>query len=197
MVDLKEARANQYVWTLLINRYPELNLPSPPTIDEMVVAFLQRHDVFVTPVSSDISPTGKELALSLAAGAFVFGGARGVVGAAAAGKALSAQTKGTALQEWTSWKQWTLIHEDWNSFKSDIQAKYQRAESQCDEKFKQEEVQSYVSELFVESAKWEKRVTWFFLISAGVAILFAVGGEFKYRFPLINPPQTAPLVKPQ
>ena len=116
MTTLQEAFANKRVWAGLLSRFPELRFDPQPTIDAMVVVFLRQHDVFVTPVGSNIN------ASPVMSG--VMGGLAGPM-AVGMNQALTAQVKGAALQEWTSWKQWTLSHAEWPEFKAKFDSEYQ------------------------------------------------------------------------
>ena len=81
------------------------------TNDEIIVQYLESHDVFVKPVSSNIQPS------ALTQGAIV-----AMAGPIASGmnQGLTTQRNAAALQEWTSWKQWALDRHDFSEFKKHI-----------------------------------------------------------------------------
>ena len=90
----------------------ELDVLLIPSLDEVIVEFLKKFEVFVKPISSGKRNIG-ESAMSGAIG--------GMLGADVGGDAfmISGQKKQTAVQEWTQWKQWTLDHKDFESFRSE------------------------------------------------------------------------------
>ena len=89
---------------------PELGLVQVPSLDEIIVEFLQRFEVYVQPITSNTTNRGE----SAVAGAIT-----GMVGADVGGDAfmISAQKKQTAVIEWTIWKQWSLDHKDFSALK--------------------------------------------------------------------------------
>ena len=89
---------------------PELGLVQVPSLDEVIVEFLQRFEVYVQPITSNTTNRGE----SAVAGAIT-----GMVGADVGGDAfmISAQKKQTAVIEWTIWKQWSLGHKDFSALK--------------------------------------------------------------------------------
>ena len=92
---------------------PEYKLEPVPSLDFVIVKFLEKYEVYVKPAT-----TLKRNSNSFAAGA-----TGGVIGALAgpdvAGDAfiIQGQTKQTAVQEWTQWKQWALDHKDFEAFR--------------------------------------------------------------------------------
>ena len=95
-----------------IRENKELDVLLIPSLDEVIVEFLKKFEVFVKPISSGKRNIG-ESAMSGAIG--------GMLGADVGGDAfmISGQKKQTAVQEWTQWKQWTLDHKDFESFRSE------------------------------------------------------------------------------
>ena len=91
---------------------PELGLVQVPSLDEVIVEFLQRFEVFVQPITSNTINRG-EAALA--------GAITGMVGADVGGDAfmISGQKKQTAVIEWTIWKQWSLNHKDFDALKAE------------------------------------------------------------------------------
>ena len=94
---------------------PEYKLEPVPSLDYVIVKLLEKYEVYVKPAT-----TSKRNPNSLAAGA-----AGGVIGALAgpdvAGDAfiIQGQTKQTAVQEWTQWKQWALDNKDFEAFRAE------------------------------------------------------------------------------
>ena len=91
---------------------PELGLVQVPSLDEVIVEFLQRFEVYVQPITSNTINRG-EAALA--------GAITGMVGADVGGDAfmISGQKKQTAVIEWTIWKQWSLNHKDFDALKAE------------------------------------------------------------------------------
>lgn len=101
---------------ILSKGYPdEMALDPLPSLDEIVAEFLRRHDIFVSPISSKTSPGPLANA------------AMGAMGPAylAINSHLTQQQKSIALQEWTSWKQWALSHDDFPFFREKIICRYE------------------------------------------------------------------------
>ena len=78
------------------------------SIDWIIVDFLKLHNVDIVPATSNIEPSKMTNA--------VMGLAGGPV-ATFMNASLTGQQKSVAIQEWTSWKQWTLGHPDWVGYK--------------------------------------------------------------------------------
>ena len=88
-------------------RYQLLQVPN---IDEVVVAFLRKYEVFVHPPKNTNRRDGA-----------IAGAITGMAGADVGGDAflISGQNKQTKLQEWTSWKQWALDHKEFEAFRKE------------------------------------------------------------------------------
>ena len=94
-------------------RKPEF-IPKPvPSLDSVIVEFLERYEVYLKPASTS-KRTSNDVASGAAAGAIA-----GIAGADVAGDAfiVRGQQKQTAIQEWTQWKQWALDHKDFEDFR--------------------------------------------------------------------------------
>ena len=91
---------------------PELNIKTVPQLDDVIVEFLKKFDVFVKPITSESKNTK---------GNAIAGAISGMVGADAGGDAflISGQDKQTKVQEWIQWKQWALSHKDFEAFKEE------------------------------------------------------------------------------
>ncbi len=85
-----------------------------PSLDSIIVEFLEKYEVFVNPVTSNSNQN------SFRDGA-VAGAIGGIAGPDVAGDAfiISGQNKQTKIQEWTQWKQWALDHKDFEAFKTE------------------------------------------------------------------------------
>ena len=98
----------------IIKRYkPDLKTKiAKPSLDSIIVQFLEKYEVFVRPVTSQTKKTGD---------AVVAGAITGFAGADVGGDAfiISGQNKQTQVQEWTQWKQWALDHKDFPAFKEE------------------------------------------------------------------------------
>ena len=97
------------------SRKPEF-IPKPvPSLDAVIVEFLERYEVYLKPASTS-KRTSNDVASGAAAGAIA-----GIAGADVAGDAfiIRGQQKQTAIQEWTQWKQWALDHKDFEAFRAE------------------------------------------------------------------------------
>lgn len=171
MTTLQEAIEDSRLWALLVKRYPELGHRPMPSIDSMVVDFLRHHDVFAKPVSSNINASPAMNAIM---------GAVGGPMAVGANQALTAQSKGAALQEWTSWKQWTLSHPDWPEFRAEIEAKYQEGIDRAADIVNTVEAQNIINEYKKKALKARIRIGFSLLFGIPVAaIILAYLGSSK------------------
>jgi hypothetical protein len=154
---------------VLSKKYPkEIALLPLPSLDEIVVEFLSRHDVFISPVSSKTGPG----ALTNAAM-----GAMGP-GYLAANTHLTQQQKSAALQEWTSWKQWALSHKDFPDFKESVLQKYEQKKRDVDlfltENY--DSLQGVLKRYDEVQKKGEKQTFFAISILAVIVSLFALFG---------------------
>jgi len=99
----------------------EERVPIVYSVDAVISSFLREHDVFVTPVGSNISPS------RVMSGVMVGLGGPLLVGM---NQALTAQVKGAALQEWTSWKQWALSHQDFKEYNQNAKTRIEKCNSE-------------------------------------------------------------------
>lgn len=138
MQTLIQLTSDTRLWSLLLQRYPELQYEPVATVDEMVIEFLRQHDVFVKPVSSKVSASsGMNAAMGAIGGPIAVG----------INQALTAQAKGLALQEWTSWKQWALGHADWPGFRARIEARQLSTVAKTASRLNEPEIQEYIAKL--------------------------------------------------
>ena len=99
----------------IAQKKPEYKLKPVPSLDLVIVKFLEKYEVYVKPASSS-----KRTAGDVGSGALA-GAIGGFAGADVAGDAfiIKGQQKQTAIQEWTQWKQWALDHKDFEAFRAE------------------------------------------------------------------------------
>ena len=119
--------------------HPELRLVPLMKIDDVVVEFLKIHEVEARPPKNTSRRDGA-----------IAGAITGMAGADVGGDAflIQGQNKQTQLQEWTSWKQWSLSHKDFAEFKNKLNADAISKNAEIEKKL-------YAPE-FVE--KWERKL---------------------------------------
>jgi len=95
---------------LIRKKRPEMNPKIIPSLDDVIVKFLEKYEVYVKPASS----SKRNIASDALSGAIT-----GMAGADVGGDAfmISGQNKQTKVQEWTQWKQWALDHKDFEDFR--------------------------------------------------------------------------------
>ena len=94
--------------------YPEFKaFVAKPSIDSIVVEFLERYEVYVKPASS---AQGRSAGDRLSDG--MVGGLAGPA-AVATNQGLRGQQQNAAVQEWTQWKQWALDHKNFEAFSAE------------------------------------------------------------------------------
>ena len=108
------SRWTRYEIDAIKRAYPEFKaIVAKPSIDSIVVEFLERYEVYVKPASSaEGRSTGDRLSDGMV------GGIAGPA-AVAANQGLRGQQKNTAVQEWTQWKQWSLDHKDFEALRAE------------------------------------------------------------------------------
>ena len=119
--------------------HPELRLVPLMKLDDVVVEFLKIHEVEARPPKNTSRRDGA-----------IAGAITGMAGADVGGDAflIKGQNKQTQLQEWTSWKQWSLSHKDFTEFKNKLNAEAIAKNTEIEKKL-------YAPE-FVE--KWESKL---------------------------------------
>ena len=119
--------------------HPELRLVPLMKIDDVVVEFLKIHEVEARPPKDTSKRDGA-----------IAGAITGMAGADVGGDAflIQGQNKQTKLQEWTSWKQWSLSHQDFAEFKNKLNAEANSKNQEIEKKL-------YATE-FIE--KWEAKL---------------------------------------
>ena len=115
---------------------PELKKVPLVGLDVIVVEFLKLHDVEARPPKNTSRRDGA-----------IAGAITGMAGADVGGDAflIQGQAKQTQQQEWTSWKQWALSHNDFPEFKQKFNGEAEAKNKEIDEKL--------AEPAFVE--KWE------------------------------------------
>ena len=112
------SRWTPYQFQQIKRAFPEFKaLGARPSLDSIVVAFLEKYEVYVTPATTSDRRTGGEAASDAFFGAM--SGATGNHEYAADAAIIRNQAKGAAVQEWTQWKQWALDHKDFEAFRTE------------------------------------------------------------------------------
>ena len=129
-IQLKHIRRNR----------PELNLKSVPQLDDVIVEFLKKFDVFVKPITSESKNTK---------GNAIAGAITGMAGADVGGDAflISGQDKQTKVQEWIQWKQWALSHKDFEAYKAEKIDKVKAFNKSVEDKLRDPEFQKELEPL--------------------------------------------------
>ena len=119
--------------------HPELRLVPLMKIDDVVVEFLKIHEVEARPPKDTSKRDGA-----------IAGVITGMAGADVGGDTflIQGQNRQTQLQEWTSWKQWSLSHKDFQEFKNKLNAEAITENTEIEKKL-------YAPE-FIE--KWEAKL---------------------------------------
>jgi len=119
---------------------PELNLKPVPQLDDVIVEFLKKFDVFVKPITSESKNTK---------GNAIAGAITGMVGADVGGDAflISGQDKQTKVQEWIQWKQWALSHKDFEAYKEEKIDKINAFNKSVEDKLRDPEFQKELEPL--------------------------------------------------
>ena len=119
---------------------PELNLKSVPQLDDVIVEFLKKFDVFVKPITSESKNTK---------GNAIAGAITGMAGADVGGDAflISGQDKQTKVQEWIQWKQWALSHKDFEAYKAEKIDKVKAFNKSVEDKLRDPEFQKELEPL--------------------------------------------------
>ena len=129
---------------IIYDNKPELIKKPEPTLNDAIVAFLKKYEVFVTPPKSNRAIDGA-----------ITGAVTGMAGADVGGDMamIQGQNKQTKLQEWTSWKQWALDHKDFPKFQTDFFNEVDEYNKNIDRKLEDPEVQKELDKLFKADAK--------------------------------------------
>jgi len=129
---------------LISEKKPELIKKPEPTLNDAIVAFLKKYEVFVTPLKTNRAIDGA-----------ITGAVTGMAGADVGGDMamIQGQNKQTKLQEWTSWKQWALDHKDFPKFQTDFFNEVDEYNKNIDRKLEDPEVQKELDKIFSADAR--------------------------------------------
>ena len=130
-------------------KFPELIKKPEPSLNDAIVEFLKKYEVFVKPPKD-----GSRLDGAIA------GAITGIAGADVGGDAflISGQNKQTKVQEWTQWKQWALDHKDFPKFQTDFFNIVHQHNKNIDKKLENPEFQKEIDQLFIEEEERDKEV---------------------------------------
>ena len=160
---------------------PELRLLPLMKIDDVVIEFLKIHEVEARPPKDTSKRDGA-----------IAGAITGLAGADVGGDSflIQGQNKQSQLQEWTSWKQWSLSHKDFAEFKNKLNAEAIAKNSEIEKKLyapefiekwevklKKDEEEAIIKKR-KEKAKEEQQNTNEFLRFIGFFVIFFVGIAF-------------------
>ena len=127
---------------------PDLKIQRPEkySLDQIIVEFLEKYEVYVKPVTSGTRNRGE---------AAMAGAITGIAGADVGGDAflISGQKKQTAVQEWTQWKQWALGHKDFEAFKNEINSKIDEKNKKITEYLESAEFKEIADEILAKNKK--------------------------------------------
>ena len=131
----------------ILEKKPELKVKPVPNLDDVIVEFLKRYEVFVTPMTTGSSKFKRDIT----AGAIT-----GLAGADVGGEAfiISGQNKQTKVQEWTQWKQWALDHKDFEAFRVEKIDKPKAHNATIEEKLNDPIIRKEFEPIFEE---WRKK----------------------------------------
>ena len=151
---------------------PELRLKAVPKLDEVIVKFLEKFEVFVKPATSSKRNVGSDA---------ISGAITGMAGADVGGDAflISGQNKQTAIQEWTQWKQWALDHKDFESFKFEMIDKAKQHNEDVKNKLEdpkvKKDLETLLREKKIEAEKEDEEFMNIMRIIVGTFIFLLVG----------------------
>ena len=167
---------------LILELFPDCpRVQRPPSIDEVVCEYLRKHEVNITPISSDLQPSRLTNAAMGAMGA----------GYLAANTHLTVQERSAKLQEWTSWKQWALSQPVFQDFKKNLLEQSNTSQQRQDEWLLKNQAKIQVAT--AEQRLKEKQDQLFQLRIFAIIVggLFALGGVIAIH-DLINKPSSPP-----
>ena len=109
---MKNGKYQQFELDHIGKIMPEYKLRPVPTLDQVIVSFLAKYDVFVEPLTS--GKARKKNNYGDAAIAIMGGPELGYDA-----MKVSKQKEQTKIQEWTQWKQWALDHKDFEAYRAE------------------------------------------------------------------------------
>ena len=156
------------------SRKPEF-IPKPiPSLDAVIVEFLLKYEVYVTPPKNSKAKDGGitgAVAGSLLAGPDLAGDALLIRG----------QKQQTNIQEWTQWKQWALDHKDFPKFQTEFFNEVHTHNENIDKTLKDPDFQKEIKFFMTKRARTVKITMYsllaFLLLIIGIPIIF---NEFGY-----------------
>ena len=162
---------------LIQEKRPDLRYRAVPTLNNAIVEFLKKYEVFVKPAT-----TGKVTSGDIASGA-IAGAIGGLAGADVGGDAviIGGQKKQTEVQEWTQWKQWALNHNDFEAFKKEFMSRATKYNQNVNRKLSDPEFQKELEPIIKGN---EQRIIFLrYLFFALIAIVFgsAIIGNINYE----------------
>ena len=142
---------------------PELIKKPEPTLNDAIVAFLKKYEVFVTPPKSN-----------RAIDEAITGAVTGMAGADIGGDMamIKGQSKQTKLQEWTSWKQWALDHKEFPKFQTDFFNEVDEYNKNIDNKLQDPEYNKNVLDPLIKDQNNRKKLVGRLVFSI---LAFAIG----------------------
>ena len=154
---------------LIRTEFPELIKKPEPSLNDAIVEFLKKYEVFVKPPKDRSRLDGA-----------IAGAVTGIAGADVGGDAflISGQNKQTKVQEWTQWKQWALDHKDFPKFQTDFYNEVHEYNKNIDNKLEDPKFQKKVERIFSEREQRDKDVQQaeqLLAIFGGVILIFIVG----------------------
>ena len=153
---------------LIRTEFPELIKKPEPSLNDAIVEFLKKYEVFVKPPKDRSRLDGA-----------IAGAVTGIAGADVGGDAflISGQNKQTKVQEWTQWKQWALDHKDFPKFQTDFYDEVHEYNKNIDNKLEDPEFQKKVERIFSDKEQRDKEVQkaeQLLAIFGGVILIFIV-----------------------
>ena len=132
----------------ILERKPELKIKPIPSLNDVIVEFLKKYEVFVQP---PINTNKRDGAIA--------GAITGLAGADVGGDAflISGQDKQTKIQEWTQWKQWALDHKDFETFRAERIDKIKEHNENIDKKLEDPSIKEEFDPIFKEWRKKEEQ----------------------------------------
>ena len=134
---------------------PELIKKLEPRLNDAIVEFLKKYEVFVKPPKDKSRLDGA-----------ISGAITGFAGADVGGDSflIKGQNKQTATQEWTQWKQWALDHKDFPKFQTEFFDEVHKYNENIEKKLKDPDfIKQTITPLLEKQEKDQKEFFWDFL----------------------------------
>lgn len=120
---------------------PQFRFKPVPSLDSVVVKFLKKYEVYVEPPKNRNIADGALTGVTSAMAGPDVGGDIAII---------QGQNKQTKIQQWTSWKQWALDHNDFEAFRSEYIDKPKTYNLKILESLKDPKVQKELAPLIKE-----------------------------------------------